>query len=67
VIYKAAAALPYDDRHRATSGLRGQLRVMAACVGATPDWATLAVEGPTETPGAHGRTWFEWTATVEVS
>jgi hypothetical protein len=65
-MYRAAAALPYNDRERATSGLRGQLRVMAGCDDATPDWGTLAVHGPVEVPGARGRTWFEWTATVET-
>ncbi|WP_347059659.1 hypothetical protein ABC795_04225 [Blastococcus sp. HT6-30] len=67
MIYKAAAALPYDDRERATAGLRGQLRLMAVCDDATPDWTTLNVAGPTPSPGLHGRTWFEWSATVEAS
>ncbi|WP_347059653.1 hypothetical protein ABC795_04190 [Blastococcus sp. HT6-30] len=43
--YRAAAALPYNDLERATAGLRGQLRVMAATDRAMPDWTTLAVEG----------------------
>lgn len=64
--YRAAAALPYDNLERATAGLRGQLRLMAAIDGATPDWSTLALEGPVETQGLHGRTWYEWAATVEA-
>ena len=63
--YRAAAALPYDDRERATAGLQAQLRVMVGCDDMTPDWTTLAVDGPTEAPGMRGRSWFEWTATVE--
>ncbi len=67
VRYVAAAALPYADRERATAGLRGQLRLMALAAAATPDWSTLSVTGPTEVLGARSRTWFEWTATVEVA
>jgi hypothetical protein len=66
VIYKAAAALPHDDRESATVGLRGQLRIMAAAGGATPDWTTLAVAGPTEMAGTADGTRFEWTARVAV-
>ena len=33
---------------------------MASWDGRAPDWSTLAVDGPTEAPGARGRTWFEW-------
>jgi hypothetical protein len=29
------------------------------------DWATLHVAGPDEVVGAHGRVWYEWTATAE--
>ena len=29
-----------------------------------PDWTTLVIDGPTEAVGMHGRTWFEWRATV---
>ena len=47
--------------------LRGELRRQAAVNGAVADWSTLAVEEPREAPGAHGRTWFEWRATVEAS
>ncbi len=65
--YSAAAALPYVDRERATAGLRGQLRLMAMAAGSTPDWSTLTVSGPSEAPGARGRSWFQWTATVEVA
>jgi len=64
VIYRAAATLSYDNRERATAGLRGQLRLMAAAGGGTPDWTTLSVEGPTESVGLLGRIWFKWTATV---
>ena len=65
-MYRAAAALPYDNLERATAGLCGQLRVMAGAGEATPDWSTLAIEGPTEAVGLPDRTWFEWTATVVV-
>jgi hypothetical protein len=67
VRYIAAAALPYLDRERAAVGLRGQLRLMALAAAATPEWSTLTVTGPTEMLGDRGRTWFEWTATVEVA
>jgi hypothetical protein len=67
VRFRAAAALRYNDRQRAAAGLRGQLRVMAATVGATADWSTLTVEGPVETHGLYGAVWFEWSATVAVT
>jgi hypothetical protein len=66
VIYKAAAALPHDNRKSATAGLRGQLQIMAVAAGATPDWTTLAVAGPTEMVDPAYRTRFEWTASVAV-
>ena len=66
MLYTAAAVLPSDDRERATAELRGQLRVIAAAVGSTPDWTTLRVDGPTEFPGWSGGSWFEWSATVSV-
>jgi hypothetical protein len=66
VIYKAAAALPHDNRESAVDALRGQLRIMAVAGRATPDWTTLAVVGPTEMAGAEDRTRFEWTASVAV-
>ncbi len=66
MLYRAAAALPSDDRERATAELRGQLRVIAAAVGSIVDWTTLLVDGPTEVPGWCGRSWFEWSATVSV-
>jgi hypothetical protein len=66
VIYKAAAALPHDDRELATDALRDQLRIMALAAEATPDWATLDVAGPTEMAGTEDRTRFEWTASVAV-
>jgi hypothetical protein len=66
VIYRAAAALPDDDRQSAVDGLRGQLRIMAVAAGATPDWTTLVVAGPVEMADAEDRTRFEWTASVAV-
>jgi hypothetical protein len=66
VIYRAAAALPHDDRESAAAGLRGQLQIMAVAAGATPDWTTLAVGGPTEMADAERWTRFEWTASVAV-
>jgi hypothetical protein len=66
VIFRAASALPYNDRARAVAGLRGQLRLMVLAGGATPDWLTMSVEGPVEVAGLHGAVWFEWTATVEA-
>ncbi len=58
MIYEAAAAYPYEDRERATSGLRDQLRLMAITGGGNLDWTSLTVEGPTEAPGPHGATWL---------
>ena len=66
MIYRAAAALPHEDRARALDGLRGQLRIMAMAAGATPDWTTLTVAGPDEVAGAQARTRFEWHASVVV-
>ena len=58
--------MPDDDPDRAAAGLRRQLRLMATATGATPDWGTLSVEGPTEAELIEGRTWFEWRARVQV-
>jgi hypothetical protein len=66
VIYRAAAALPYDDRERATAGLRGQLRLTAFADGVTADWSTMVVEGPTEVVGRHDVLWFEWSGAVDT-
>ncbi|TYP88949.1 hypothetical protein [Blastococcus xanthinilyticus] len=66
-MYRAAAALPFDDRDRVTAGLRGQLSVMAAAAGADPDWSTLRVEGPARRTDHHGTGLSEWSATVVVS
>jgi hypothetical protein len=66
VTYKAAAALPYDDRERAVAVLRGQLRLMAIAGGIMPDWSTLEVAGPTEPPGLRRAGWFEWHASVRT-
>ena len=63
--YRATAALPYSNRELAVARLREQLRVMARAGGGSPDWSTLDVEGPIEAPGIRGRTWFEWSATVD--
>jgi len=64
-MFAATTAPLYQHLERATAGLRAELRekVMAAQA-AEPDWATLAVDGPRETTGAHGRTWHEWRASV---
>lgn len=67
MLYKAAATSPYADRERAASGLRSQLRLMARAGGGNLDWTSLTVEGPTEAPGPHGATWYEWRATVTVA
>ena len=64
--YRAAAALPYDDRERAIAGLCGQLRLMAVAAGGTPNWSTLEVRGPVQVVGLHRAVWHEWTATVSV-
>jgi hypothetical protein len=56
--------VPDVNRESAIDGLRGQLRVMAVAAGATLDWTTLAVAGPTEMAGAGDRTRFEWRASV---
>jgi hypothetical protein len=65
--YAAKAALPFPDAQRAVSGLRGQLRLLIANDGRTPDWETLRVTEPVEVIGQHGRVWYEWTATVAAS
>jgi hypothetical protein len=68
VTFTATAVLPYDNLERATAGLRGRLRLMAADQGAdtSPDWTTLVVTGPTTTKDALGNTWFEWVGTVHT-
>lgn len=64
--YTASAALPYFDAARAVSGVRGQLRLLAAADATAPDWDTLRVTGPDEVIGLHGRVWCEWTAAVDA-
>jgi len=66
VIYRAAAALPHEDRTQALDGLRGQLRIMAVAAGATPDWTTLTVAGPDVVAGVQECIRFEWHASVVV-
>jgi hypothetical protein len=65
-IYQAAAALPHQNRGRATEGLRDQLTIMAVAAGLTPDWSTLAVTGPTEMRGTQCGARFEWTGRVAM-
>lgn len=64
--YKATASYPYIDSAEAVAALRSELRVAAARDGATPDWSTIRVTGPTEVVGARGRVWYEWAATVDL-
>ena len=63
---RAAAALAHDDRHGAVEELRHQLCTMATAAGATPDWTTLTVTGPTEMTGVDEAARFEWTASVFI-
>ena len=65
-ICQAAAALPHQNRGRATEGLRDQLTIMALAAGLTPDWSTLAVTGPTEMTGTQHGARFEWTGQVAM-
>lgn len=65
-IYQAAAALPHQNRGRATDALRDQLTIMALAAGLTPDWSTLAVTGPTEMTGTQDGARFEWTGRVAM-
>jgi len=62
----AQVTYPYVDPERAAMALRADLRHRAAEAGATPDWSTLSIEGPTETCSTHGRTWFGWVGTVQA-
>jgi hypothetical protein len=64
----ASIALPHDDVRRATAELRGDLRMQIAAThpGQLPDWTTLVVTGPARRVGKYGRTWFDWSATVET-
>jgi len=64
--YQAAAALPHQNRDRATEGLRDQLTIMAVAAGLTPDWSTLDVSGPTEMTGTQHGARFEWTGRVAM-
>lgn len=64
--FTATASYPYIDHDRATADLRAQLRELVAAIGGTPDWSTFSVTGSIDIKGAHDRTWFEWTSTVEA-
>ncbi len=66
--FTATVVLPYDNLERATAGLRGSLRLMAADHGPdlSPNWTTLVITGPTTTKDARGNTWFEWVGTVHT-
>lgn len=61
--YHATVAYPYDNAERATSALRGALRVKMP-TDQTPDWSTLEVAGPKKLIDQRGRAWFEYRATV---
>ena len=65
--FKAPKALPYDNRERATAGLRAELRrhLLSADVHEMPLWETFVVTGPHEFADLRGRTWFEYQASVE--
>jgi hypothetical protein len=65
-VYQAAAALPHQNRGRATGELRDRLAIMALAAGLTPDWSTLAVTGPTEMTGTPDGARFEWTGRVAL-
>jgi hypothetical protein len=65
-VYQAAAALPHENRGRATEGLRSQLTIMGLAAGLAPDWSTLAVTGPTEMTGTQQGARFEWTGRVAM-
>ncbi len=64
--FVAVAAYTYVDAEGARMALAASLRHQAATASGKLDWSTLTVEGPTETPGARGRSSFEWTATVST-
>lgn len=66
MIYRTTAAYPYGDSERAVAALRGHLRMAAANDGATPNWSTLRITGPTEVTGANGVICYHWTATVDT-
>lgn len=63
--HSASTALPYPHLDRATAGLRAQLRHRLAA-DELADWSTLEVQGPAQVPGARGRVWFEYRATVHT-
>src|SRR3954454_10737149 len=65
-VYQAAAALPHENRGRATEGLRSQLTIMGLAAGLAPDWSTLAVTGPTEMTGTQHGARFEWRGRVAM-
>jgi hypothetical protein len=65
-IYQAAAALPHQNRGRATKALRDQLTIMALAAGLTPDWSTLAITGPTEMTETQQGARFEWTGRIAM-
>ena len=66
MLLRTTTALPYEDTDRAASGLRGQLRLMAIDRGLAVEWSTLEVDEPTSSSDPRGRTWYEWSASVEV-
>jgi|tagenome__1003787_1003787.scaffolds.fasta_scaffold19984154_2 hypothetical protein len=62
--FEASTALPYEHLERATAGLRAQLRAQLLEQGATPDWSTFEVTGPTTSPDGLDRPWFKYRASV---
>lgn len=65
--YEARTTLPFNDLERATSALRGELRLQAAYAEAgpqVPDWTTLVVTRLDDEIDHHGRTWWCWSGTV---
>ena len=65
--FNATTALPYDNRERATAGLRAELRrqLLVADVHEMQQWETFVVTGPHEFADLRGRIWYEYRASVE--
>jgi poly(3-hydroxyalkanoate) synthetase len=59
VIYRAAAALPYNNRERATAGLRGQLRLLVSAAGGPERWRATAEKRT----GTWWEAWADWVLT----
>ena len=66
--HRASVVLPYQHCAGAIAGLRAELRhqITQRSPAELARWDTFAVYGPVESTDVRGRTWFEYSGSVET-